>query len=58
MGAEIPGIKELIQNTINIETDVLETKKIIHNGKITSKVSSIPNSFLDNNIISKEIIYI
>ncbi|CDK30706.1 pilus assembly protein PilM [Candidatus Babela massiliensis] len=46
MGAEIPGIKELIQNTINIETDVLETKKIIHNGKITSKVSSIPNSFL------------
>jgi len=43
---DIPSITEFAENTFGTECHVLEAKKIIHNGKIHSKISSISNHSL------------
>lgn len=45
-GADVPGIIGLVSTTIGVESKILQAKKMIHNGKIQSKVKTIPNSFL------------
>jgi len=44
--ADVPSIHELIESIFETECHILEAKKIIHNGKIHSKINSIPNNFL------------
>lgn len=46
LGSEVPGIKELIETVFSCDTEVLYAKKIIHNGHIVSKLTTLPNSFL------------
>lgn len=46
IGADIPGIHNFIHDTMQVKCEILQMKKILHNGKIESKVSPIPNSFL------------
>ena len=45
-GADIPGIEQLMQETLETECELLHAKKIMHNKNIQSAVNSIPNSFL------------
>ncbi len=45
-GSEVPGIAEFISLQLNVTTEILLAKKIIHNGLIQSKVTALPNSFL------------
>lgn len=44
--ADIPYISEFTQDIFGTQCQVLEAKKIVHNGKIHSKLHSIPNNFL------------
>lgn len=43
---DIPSINEIITNTLEVNSEILQVKKIIHNGKVFSNISTIPNSFL------------
>jgi type IV pilus assembly protein PilM len=43
---DIPGIVELVQVTMGVKTEILQARKMVHNGQIHSKVKTIPNSFL------------
>lgn len=45
-GADIPGICNLAENVIATQCQILQAKKIIHNGTIHSKIKTIPNNFL------------
>ncbi len=45
-GADIPGITQLLQKIMHVPAEVLQAKKIIHNGTVHSKITTIPNSFL------------
>lgn len=44
--ADIPYISEFTEDIFDTQCQVLEAKKIIHNGKVHSKINSIPNNFL------------
>jgi len=44
--ADIPSISEFTEGIFETECQILEAKKIIHNGKIHSKINFIPNNFL------------
>lgn len=46
LGSEVPGMSNLIEHTFKCDTEILYAKKIIHNGHITSKLTTFPNSFL------------
>jgi type IV pilus assembly protein PilM len=45
-GTDIPGINDVASHTMGAVSEILQVKKVIRNGKIISKVTSIPNSFL------------
>lgn len=44
--ADIPDLKEFASQMLDSYVDILEAKKIMHNGKVSSKVSILPNNFL------------
>lgn len=46
LGADIPGINDVITNTMKTDSKIFQAKKIIHNGLINSKVTTLPNNFL------------
>lgn len=45
-GADIPGLQKLVATTMETKSEVLQAKKIMHNGQINSKITLLPNSFL------------
>lgn len=45
-GADMPGIVDLVRSIMGVEVQILQAKKMIHNGQIQSDVKTIPNSFL------------
>ena len=45
-GADIPGIEQVMHQVLDVQSEIIHAKKIIHNTHIQSAVTSIPNSFL------------
>nr|MBA3954985.1 pilus assembly protein PilM [Candidatus Dependentiae bacterium] len=45
-GADIPALQKLVATHMDTKSEILQAKKIMHNGQIDSKVSTLPNSFL------------